>query len=330
MSSEDIAKAAQVSRATVSYVLNDKPGRRISEATRERVLRAARSLGYVPDPAAIALRSGRSRIVLLQEYSRVPPEGRDVLAMGSTGGLLRDAVAREVQSWGMVLVSCGVDFPLVTALKYLTPGLVLAPGGLSADDRAAVEQAGIPWSGCMPDGRGLLSMLTDALALQQVAHLKEQGHDRIGYVSSNLDELSDMARQRRAAIFDACSNLGVECAETFDIDRADERAISDCVSMLPAWREAGITAVAAFNDICAAVVLRAAYELGWDVPDTLAVVGVDDEPLAALLDPPLTTVRLQMADFGAHLAARGRAELDKEPLPAFPTDLTPLIRRRST
>ncbi|MFE4722469.1 LacI family DNA-binding transcriptional regulator, partial [Streptomyces sp. NPDC056728] len=63
--SEDVARAAGVSRATVSYVLNNTRGGRVSEATRERVREAARQLGYVPHAVARALRAGRSGVVLL-------------------------------------------------------------------------------------------------------------------------------------------------------------------------------------------------------------------------------------------------------------------------
>ena len=62
--SADVARLAAVSRATVSYVLNDTPHQSIPEATRRRVLDAAAELGYTPSAAARALRSGRSDIVL--------------------------------------------------------------------------------------------------------------------------------------------------------------------------------------------------------------------------------------------------------------------------
>src|SRR3954449_3693311 len=64
VTSADVARLAGVSRATVSYVLNDTPRQSISADTRTRVLDAAAQLGYAPSAAARALRSGRSDIVL--------------------------------------------------------------------------------------------------------------------------------------------------------------------------------------------------------------------------------------------------------------------------
>lgn len=61
VTSADVAREAGVSRATVSYVLNDRPGRSIPEATRERVRTAAARLDYVPDQRARALRGSPPR-----------------------------------------------------------------------------------------------------------------------------------------------------------------------------------------------------------------------------------------------------------------------------
>src|SRR5262245_43354550 len=64
VTSADVARSAQVSRATVSYVLNNTPHQKIPEATRVRVLEAANRLGYLPSAAARALASGRTNVVL--------------------------------------------------------------------------------------------------------------------------------------------------------------------------------------------------------------------------------------------------------------------------
>ena len=57
---------------------------------------------------------------------------------------------------------------------------------------------------------------------------------------------------------------------------------------------------------------------GLSVPDDLAVIGMDDEPMSAFLQPSLTTVRLDMIDFAHHLWARARAVLDAAPVPRLP------------
>jgi len=330
VSSEDIARVAQVSRATVSYVLNNRPGRRISDQTRQRILDTARSLGYVPNPAALALRSGQSKIVLLREYTKIPAAGHEIIPLGSTGGLLRDAVAREVRSWGMTLVSCGVGFPLAEALGHLTPSLVLAPGGLSNEDRAALGQASIPWYGSLPDGRAALDLLTKSLAGVQAGHLAELGHHRVGYLNTSVEEIRDIAEPREREFLNACERRGVDSTHRMSLGELNENTVRACRDTLLRWRDDGVTAVACFNDLFAGIVIRSARQLGWQVPGDLAVIGVDDEAMSWLLDPPLTTVRLRMADFGSYLAACGRAVLDGRSEPQFPGDLTPLVARSTT
>lgn len=329
VSSEDIARAAQVSRATVSYVLNDRPGRRISEQTRQRVLQTARSLGYVPNPAAMALRSGRSKIVLLQESIKIPDPGHDVLPLGSTSGLLRDAVARDVRSWGMTLVTSGVGFPLTDALTHLMPSLVLAPAGLSEQDRAALQRANVPYYEPAAHGGGEASALTTSLIRSQVDHLLDRGHRHIGYVTTGVEEVRDIAEHRERTLLAACEQSDVDSVRQARLGPV-ETSLDACAQTLTRWRADGVTAVACFNDLYAGLTLKAARHLGWTVPADLAVIGVDDDAMSFLLDPPLTTVRLRMADFGAHLAACGRAVLDGHSPPPLPQDLTPVIARATT
>ncbi|MFD0484555.1 LacI family DNA-binding transcriptional regulator [Kineococcus sp. GCM10028916] len=336
VSSEDIARAAQVSRATVSYVLNDRPGRRISAETRQRVLQTARSLGYVPNPAAMALRSGRSDIVLLQENAWIPGPDQDVLPLGSTSGLLRDAVAREVRAWGMTLVSAGTGFPLGHALTHLMPTLVLAPAGLSEVDRDALRRSRVPWyepappEGFPEAGSGGEAMsLTASLALAQVEHLRERGHRRIGYLNTSVEAVRDIAEQRERAVRQAASAVGVECDHRVRLGPVED-ALPECTATLEQWMADGVTAVACFNDLYAGLAVKVLRQRGSRIPDDLAVLGVDDEAMSWMLEPPLSTVRLRMAEFGTHLAACGRAVLDGHPLPPLPAGLTPVVARATT
>lgn len=328
ISSEDVAQAANVSRATVSYVLNDRPGRRISEATRQRILDAAADLGYVPDPSALALRSGRQPIVLLHEPGEVTARGQDPLPTGSTSGLMRAAVVREVRSWGMVVVSAGAGLPIDDALKLLTPRLVLAPAGLSSEDLALVERSRIPWYAGEP-GQSLLERIAADLTRSQVAHLQERGHRRVCYVSTAVAELSGFAQQREAALLRACANLGVDCAGAVRLGPSEE-SLEACAAALQGWLAQGVTAVATFNDLYAGLALASARTIGASVPEDLAVVGVDDDPMSRFLDPPLSTVALRMAALGTHLAECGKATLEGRGVPDYPGGLAPIVARLST
>lgn len=328
VSTADVARAAGVSRATVSYVLNNQPGRRIGEDTRHRVIATAEALGYVRNAAATALVSGRSRVVLLRDAVAVPAEGRKIIPLGSSNGLLRDAVASKVRAWGMTLVTCSVEFPLPEVLEHLTPCLVLAPSGMTDAERLVLERTHIPWVDGSGDDRS--AVVVSALAQVQVAHLRERGHKRVAYVNADAEIIRSIASARHAAFEAACGDAGLECVGSITLDRFDDVAVDVCHDSLRQWAGQGVTAVAAFNDIFGAVALRAAERAGLTVPTELAVMGVDDEPMTALLNPALTTVRLDMAGLGTYLAARGHARLEGGPQPAFPTNVVALVPRETT
>ena len=99
VTSLDVAKRAGVSRTTVSFVLNNVPGMQISDTTRKRVLQAARDLGYVPDAAAQALASGRSKTIGLL-LARHP----HVIASDMFLTQLLEVLTREINRLGMRLL----------------------------------------------------------------------------------------------------------------------------------------------------------------------------------------------------------------------------------
>src|SRR3982750_2384342 len=137
VTSADVARLAGVSRATVSYVLNDTPHQTISAATRGRVLEAAGSLGYAPSAAARALRTGRSDVVLclLPDW----PIGPEV---GALLGNLSSVLARA----GLTFVAppgSREDRPISDIWKAITPAAVLSFTEFSAEEMAAMRAAGV-------------------------------------------------------------------------------------------------------------------------------------------------------------------------------------------
>ena len=99
---------------------------------------------------------------------------------------------------------------------------------------------------------------------------------------------------------------------------------------IPAVLDARPTAIVAATDALATGVLAAARERGIAVPGELSITGFDDSPLAALATPPLTSVRIDYADFGAVAAAALLAELGGEPVPEYRAAAPELVIRGST
>jgi DNA-binding LacI/PurR family transcriptional regulator len=267
-------------------VLNDQPGQTIPPSTRSRVLAAAKDLGYTPNAAARALRAGQSNIVLLAV--RNIPYGRNL-------GLLVDRLAVRVAEQGMTLMiwEPAAGQSLRTTLGHLQPRYALSLLQLEPDEIEALQVAGIPYATSEPNvGVSQGDELTGSL---QVHHLAERGHRSIGHLGTEDADLLAFTGPRRAGVRRGCLELGLPAPRDAAMPVPPRGRLDDVVPVIEDWHAAGITGIAAYNDYLAAQCLRAADRLGLRVPDQLAVIGVDDDPMSALLDPPLTTVRIDMA-----------------------------------
>jgi DNA-binding LacI/PurR family transcriptional regulator len=325
VTSADVARLAGVSRATVSYVLNQTPGQTISTETRSRVLDAAARLGYAPSAAARALRTGRSEVVLclLPDW----PIGPEV---GSMLGNLSTALARH----GLTMVvhpGNREDRPITEIWKAITPAAVIAFADFSEGEVAAMHAAGVELVvalfGRGPQrGRRELEVPQQLVGRRQAAHLIAAGHTRIGYACPDDDRLRIFAEPRLAGVRAECRDRLADgpAIETVPLDAGPA---ADCVRR---WRAAGVTAVCAYNDEVALAVLAGVRKCGLEVPGDLAVIGVDDIPPARLAEPPLTTVTTDQATMAAYVSATVVAAIGGKPGPAVPTEtLIQLVRRES-
>jgi DNA-binding LacI/PurR family transcriptional regulator len=287
----DIARSLGVSRATVGFALNDTPGQTISPATRERVLAEARRLGYRPHSAARALASGRSRIVLL-----VLPDWP-----------LDFTLRRNIEEASLALDEAG--YTLITYTPHptgqaqplwevLDPDAVVSMTPLSDARIAAIRAAGVRHIIPDPDRVIAQEYREDGPALQ-VRHLVERGHARIAFAGSADPRIADLVRLRGARAAEAAAEAGAELGTPRDLALEGAGA----TAAVAAWRAEGVSAVAAYNDDVAVAVIGAALRGGLRVPDDLAVIGHDDTPLASVVQPRLSTIRLDNAGLGRYLAA---------------------------
>ncbi|MFE4821378.1 LacI family DNA-binding transcriptional regulator [Streptomyces sp. NPDC056704] len=281
----DVAAASGVSRATVSFVLNDDPNQTISPATQERVRQAARDLGYVPHGIARALREGSSRIVVLDidwglegNYSRSYIRGLD------------DELAAHDH---VLLVRHGHCAPHSTqqVLDTITP-------------RAVLRFAEAYLSGHEPDAEDWKNGFAGHAALQ-IRYLAECGHTDIAMALPDSD--SPLTEVRLRFVHETADVLGLPAITPFVVPRP-RAAGTAAVEAFRAAHES-VTAVAAFDDDVALRTLTALHDLGLTVPDDIAVVGFDDTEYGALITPALTTVHID-AEAHGRLAARAALGLD--------------------
>ncbi|MEV7127078.1 LacI family DNA-binding transcriptional regulator [Streptomyces sp. NPDC093260] len=294
--SRDVAQAAGVSQAAVSLVLGDKWRGRVSEATAERVRRAADDLGYRPNLAARNLRLGHTRTVLLV----VPALTTEFFAGVYTGAA---RVAAE-HGFGVVLYPSpeGVGparNPFASAQAALD-GVIAS--SMAADALTAIRGDRLPLVMLDSDPAGSLGAATVNLdiadAMRQVtAHLLDLGHRRFLHLAADVPSWTFEVRARELA-----ARLGAAPGASLRTARAaiaveDARAATEAALNAPGPRP---TAVVCDDDKLAVGAYKALRRLGLRVPDDISVTGVDDLGLATAVDPELTTVRLDAELFGEH------------------------------
>ncbi|WP_299531834.1 LacI family DNA-binding transcriptional regulator [uncultured Streptomyces sp.] len=289
--SADVARLAGVSRATVSYVLNNNTTMRISEATRRRVKEAARDLGYVPHAAARSLRAGRTRTVLLP-VGAVPeaPPHQQVVSELQAGLRRLDYTVVQYGSGGLA------PDEAARAWAELRPVAVVVPPALSLTPygRAVLTRSGaraVITLGAQPvDGAHALVMDQREVGACAVRHLLARGCRRIGVVAPADTVMAPSAAPRLEGARRAAERAGAH-VEPLPL-RYDE---DDAAELARHWRRRALDAVFTCNDEYAMLLLRAFQDAGVEVPGEVALVGADDLMLGRLLRPRLTTVRAEIA-----------------------------------
>lgn len=308
----DVARAAGVSTASVSRYLAGQSIRRDAE-----VREAIDTLGYRPSPAARSLKSGRHQCVGV-----VVPDITNPFFAALVKGIEGELRAHGLQ---VILGNSDEDADrersLVEDLSQRTDGIIMAP--FSEDDQAPVRltRAGVPLvlvDRETSSGEQLDRVLVDnASGVEQaVDHLVFLGHRRIGAISGPLG--SSPGRSRHEAFVASMLRHGLPVEESLVVV-SDFREVGGAAAMEQIWSAVQRpTAVFVANNLMTMGALTALRRLGVALPDELSLVGFDDVPLGALLDPPLTVVTRPDVEQGA---AAGRLLLERlgprdESLPA--------------
>lgn len=284
----EVARKVGVSEATVSRVLNGKPG--VSEATRQAVLTALDVLGY---ERPTKLRGERARLVGL-----VLPELQNPIfpAFAEVMGV---ALAQR----GFTPVLCTQTAGGVSEADYVelllqqqVSGVVFAGGLYAQQDaphghyarlaerrlptvlvNASIEGLGFPRVSC-----------DDAVAVEQaLGHLFSLGHTRVGVLAGPSDHVPS---NRKVAAAKALTNKVGHPLKPEQIARAwysIEGAQAGAVRLL----DAGVTGIICASDLMALGAIRAARRAGMGVPSDVSIIGFDDSFLMNCTEPPLTTVR---------------------------------------
>ncbi len=304
--SQDVAELAQVSRTTVSFVLNGAAGISIPDETRQRVLDAARKLNYHPDAAGRRLATGKTHVIGLVVSQTPDRVAVDAFLPQVMHGLHQAAQQRRYH----ILFHAqepGQDWLYTHLIRERhVDGIVLS--GPRTDDTELVKlyHEGVPimLMGQLPRSNiPFIDADNSGGAQMAVEHLLGLGHSRIGIIT-NAPLTYTASRDRLAGYKEALKARGIKLdkrlVRTGDFTEASgEAAMNNLLKLSP-----HPTAVFVASDVVALGALRAIKRRGLRVPDDVSLVGFDDVPAASYVEPPLTTVRLPAYGIGWGAAER--------------------------
>ena len=329
---EEVAARAGVGRGTVSRVVNGSP--QVSERTRVRVMRAVDELGYVPNMAARALvtrRTGAIALVISEPEERI--FGEPFFA-----GVVRGITTVVGEASRQLVLALVQTREQVDRLDtYLTPQHVDGVLMLSAHDAdtlpSRIQGRGLPIVFCGRPGQvGEMSYVdvdNTGGAREAVTHLISSGRGVVALIAGPQDMIA--GRDRLDGYRQALAAAGREVDESL-VEVGDFSEVSGATAMTALLeRRPDIDAVFAASDLMALGALRVLREAGRSVPTDVALVGFDDGPLAAVANPPLTTVHQPMEQLGREMALMLLAQISSGGV-AAPEQLvldTSLVERAS-
>jgi LacI family transcriptional regulator len=308
----DVAEAAGVHAATASRALNPETRRLVNVETARRVLRAAESLGFSPNPIARSLKTSKSGTVglVLPDITNplFPPIVRgieDVLSDAGYSALIVNtdndpereraqiASLRSRQVEGLIVATARLDHPLLDQLHEQKVNVVLVNRRTSAVD--------VPW--ITPDDSAGIELA--------VKHLADLGHRRVLHLAGPQTTSTGVVRMR--AFANAVRDHGLD-EDPALLATCDLWVETEGARVLREVLDAGteFTAVVAGNDLIALGCYDVFAERGITCPDDVSVVGFNDMPLLDKLRPPLTTVGIPHHQVGVE-AARMLLESINEP-----------------
>jgi len=308
----DVAALAGVHAATASRALNPKTRRLVNAETARRIVRAAESLGYQPNPIARSLKTAKSSTIglVIPDLTNplFPPIVRGIEDVLGPAGYnawivntdndpdrertqIESLRSRQVQ--GLIIATARLDHPLLEKLHEQGMSMVLV--------NRRLENVSIP--SVTPDDSSGIAMA--------VKHLFDLGHRRIAHLAGPQTTSTGVIRSRafRHTILD--SGLDADPSLVVDCDYWNEAEGARGLRTL-LDRGSQFTAIVAGTDLIALGCYDVFTERGISCPDDVSVVGFNDMPFLDKLRPPLTTVRVPHYAIGAE-AARMLVETIDEP-----------------
>ncbi len=294
---KDIARMAGVSVNTVSRALNGKPD--VNAQTRQKVLKVAKELGYVPNRSALSLKKRKTHIVGVIIEDNTNPFWAEVLK-----GV---EFAAKKKGYHVILVNTSRNYEeevegIRMLLERRVDGLLIAPNQQRYDDLNELRRLGVPFvimGRHVKEFEGVVPMVySDEREGGYFAtkHLVERGCKRIAFVGAQ--PYNTASQERYEGYVMALKEYGVEVNDNL-VKTGGIEIDGGYKSVMELLKEGvKFDGVFAYNDLMAFGVLKALKEANIDVPKDVKIIGYDDIPYSALITPSLTTMRMKKATIG--------------------------------
>lgn len=334
---KDIAEQAGVSLATVSLVLNNKPG--VGPETREQILALATQLGYTKrgrqhrtgkPPSG----EGTVQFVKIARHGHTVNRDHTVFIADYIDGLTHGARSHNYR----IEISSFDGSPIQEIIATLQGvpelvGIVVLGTELSRDDVLAFSEIDLPlvfldtFIDYLPFD--FIDMNNRDSVYRVVQYFVENGHTEIGMVRSSVQtrnfELRHEAFLQAMRVLECPirDDFVFDCDSTFDGAYRDMHKALESASTLP-------TALFCTNDIIAFGVMKALRERGIRVPEDISVIGFDDLPTSALMEPSLTSIAVSKWEIGNTAIAQLTYRIEHPQMPAVKIVVGgTLVERRS-
>lgn len=291
----EVAVKVGVSEATVSRVLNEKPG--VSDATRKAVLTALDVLGY---ERPSKLRGQRARLVglfLPELQNPIFPAFGEVIGAGLAQNGYTPVLC--TQTAGSISEADYIELLLqqqVSGVVFV--GGQYAQGRANHDHYRRLSQLQVPTvlANAPVSGLGFATVSTDDAVAMELAweHLRQLGHQRIGLVLGPSDHIPSQRKLESAR--KKAKQSGLDLSP--DLIQHSHYTLEAGQAAATHLLAAGVTALICASDPLALGAVRAARRMGKSVPGDVSVVGFDDSALMNAVDPPLTTIRQPIDPMG--------------------------------
>jgi LacI family transcriptional regulator len=303
---EDVARHAGVSRAMVSYVLNNGP-RKVSDETRTRVLNAIQELGYRPNKHAQRLKLGTDAaensigvIAGGKGYNLLERPYYSVILAGlfDTAHQLNQHI-RFFSFFDAlkdpVFFNKNIHREEISSLLLLLPDLILSDPAHEQLMRQMMER--IDNIICLERPiYQLPTLILDLAVAAQMAveHLIRLGHRRIGFLA--IPDQRIVGYKRTLLMHDLAFDPAL--MRPIDSSRHLASAYEQTIDLMN--NTSDVTAIFAANDEAAIAAMAALRDQGRRVPDDVAIVSIDNTEIAAMIRPALTTVNIPVRDMGEY------------------------------